>query len=87
MSKVFLKDKVPAKYDRAVFYEMVDLLERRLNLFSQYKGEATAAPTFGAYARGDWYKNSLPSPSGWFGWECVASGSPGTWKGFGLIEG
>jgi len=48
---------------------------------------STAAPTTGAYARGDFVRNSAPSELGSasskyviYGWVCVASGTPGTWR-------
>lgn len=46
----------------------------------------TAAPTTGAHARGDLVWNSAPSAAGYTGWICVTAGTPGTWKGFGVIE-
>ena len=46
---------------------------------------STAAPTTGAYAQGDFVRNSAPSELGSasskyviFGWLCVSSGTPGT---------
>ena len=32
------------------------------------------------------FNNALPSPGGFAGWICTASGAPGTWKGFGAIS-
>lgn len=46
----------------------------------------TAAPSSGTYARGDRVWNTTPAATGWVGWVCVSSGTPGTWKGFGAIE-
>lgn len=46
----------------------------------------TAAPTGGAWVAGDICYNSEPSAGGSVGWVCVTSGTPGTWKGFGVIE-
>ena len=55
----------------------------------------TAAPTIGTYNRGDSEAllrsadrifNSAPTPGGWSGWICTASGTPGIWKGFGSIS-
>mgnify|MGYP001351527838 CR=1 FL=1 len=46
----------------------------------------TAAPTTGTWARGDIVYNSAPSATGFAGWVCVTAGTPGTWKGFGVIE-
>lgn len=40
----------------------------------------SAAPTTGAWNRGDIVWNSAPSSGGTPGWTCTASGSPGTWK-------
>jgi lysophospholipase L1-like esterase len=48
--------------------------------------QGTAAPTTGYFLRGDKVENTTPSASGYSGWVCVTSGSPGTWKGYGLIE-
>ena len=41
---------------------------------------ATAAPTTGVHAQGDFIRNSKPAASGAFGWVCVTSGTPGVWK-------
>jgi hypothetical protein len=46
----------------------------------------TAAPTTGTYNQGDVVYNTTPTASGYMGWTCVISGTPGTWKGFGLIQ-
>ena len=49
-------------------------------------GSATAAPTTGTYAVGDKVENSVPAAGGYIGWVCVTAGTPGTWKGYGLIS-
>lgn len=48
---------------------------------------ATAAPTTGTWKQGDFIRNSAPSELGSagskyviFGFVCVASGTPGTWR-------
>lgn len=46
---------------------------------------AVAAPTTGAWLRGDIVWNVEPSAGGYAGWICVTSGTPGTWKEFGAI--
>lgn len=46
----------------------------------------TAAPTSGAWERGDIVFNTAPSAGGKVGWACVTAGSPGTWKAFGAID-
>lgn len=45
-----------------------------------------AAPTAGTWAKGDFVRNNNPTELGSasskyvvFGWQCVASGTPGTW--------
>ncbi len=45
----------------------------------------TAAPTSGAWARGDIVWNVSPAAGGFAGWICTATGTPGTWKTFGAI--
>lgn len=47
---------------------------------------ASSVPTEGNYKRGDIVWNAAPTPGGFLGWICVATGTPGTWKGFGTIE-
>lgn len=47
---------------------------------------AAAAPTTGAWARGDIVWNRDPVAAGYAGWICVTAGTPGTWKRFGAIE-
>jgi hypothetical protein len=46
----------------------------------------TAIPTTGTYVKGDVIYNTTPAPGGYMGWTCITAGSPGAWKGFGLIE-
>jgi hypothetical protein len=43
-------------------------------------------PSAGAWNLGDMLYNTNPTPGGYVGWICTVSGTPGTWKGFGLIE-
>lgn len=47
---------------------------------------STAAPTVGTFRQGDFIRNSAPSELGAagskyvvHGWQCVTSGTPGTW--------
>lgn len=56
-------------------------------LFHAGDNAATAAPTTGTYAQGDFVRNSNPTELGvalakyvLIGWVCVASGTPGTWR-------
>lgn len=60
-----------------------DLADGRI---SARDSAATAAPTGGEYARGDFITNSEPAELGSagskyvvLGWVCTASGNPGTW--------
>tara|TARA_B100001057_G_scaffold289536_1_gene289600 strand:- start:3137 stop:4207 length:1071 start_codon:yes stop_codon:yes gene_type:complete len=45
-----------------------------------------SVPTSGNYIKGDIIYNASPQPSGYVGWICVRSGSPGEWNPFGLIS-
>jgi hypothetical protein len=87
-----LLQNIPANYSRSSFTDILNTLVQQVDSLSEgkrsaYHGAMSAPPTTGAHVRGDWVKNSLPSPSGFFGWICTDSGEPGTWKGFGLIQG
>lgn len=44
------------------------------------------APATGQHEKGDIVWNNNPTPGGYMGWVCTASGTPGTWKGFGVIQ-
>lgn len=46
----------------------------------------SSPPTSGTRKKGDRILNSDPAGGEYAGWICTVSGSPGTWKGFGLIE-
>jgi len=52
--------------------------------FNDYKMDAT--PSAGVWNLGDRVMNSDPAASEYVGWVCVASGTPGTWQGFGKID-
>jgi hypothetical protein len=43
-------------------------------------------PTAGTWKVGDKIYNVTPTPGGYEGWVCTTAGTPGTWKGFGLIQ-
>jgi hypothetical protein len=45
-----------------------------------------AAPLVGSYTKGDLIYNTNPTPGGYVGWICTASGTPGTWNTFGAIN-
>ena len=52
----------------------------------RYVSTGSAAPTTGTWVQGDRILNSAPTSGGYSGWICTASGTPGTWKTFGLIS-
>ncbi|MGD7706201.1 glycosyl hydrolase family 28-related protein [Microlunatus sp. Y2014] len=47
----------------------------------------TAAPTSGAHTAGSTVRNTAPQAGGVMGWVCVTAGTPGTWRGYGTVEG
>jgi hypothetical protein len=46
----------------------------------------TVAPSTGTWNQGDMVYNTAPAAAGYIGWVCVTTGTPGVWKGFGLIQ-
>jgi hypothetical protein len=46
---------------------------------------AAGPPSTGAHAPPEYVLNAAPAPGGVVGWVCVAAGTPGTWKPWGLI--
>jgi len=48
--------------------------------------KASALPTIGTWAKGDKIINTNPVAGGYEGWICVTAGTPGIWKGYGLIQ-
>jgi Pectate lyase superfamily protein len=46
----------------------------------------SSIPTAGTWAVGDKLQNTTPVAGGYSGWVCTTAGTPGTWKGFGLIQ-
>lgn len=76
-------DPVLQKTLRDISYQVNLLSEGRIE--AEYSA-MTSAPASGAYAQGDFIRNSAPSELGTagskylvFGWVCVSSGTPGTW--------
>lgn len=81
-------------YERELNFKLITILRQianKLNLFadgraSAIDNQATAAPTTGTWALGDFVKNSAPSELGApgskyviEGWINVSAGTPGTW--------
>lgn len=52
----------------------------RTSALTSVDSEGSAAPTAGAWRRGDRVWNNAPSALTTPGWICVSAGSPGTWK-------
>lgn len=98
--KVSADPRLPAVIDLSVssmerFRSQLTLILReyasQLNSLSEGRGGAVtnatiAAPTTGAWAVGDFVRNSTPSELGSaaskyiiHGWQCTVSGTPGTW--------
>lgn len=46
----------------------------------------TTYPTAGTWTAGRTVYNATPASGGYLGWVCTVGGTPGTWKGFGLIQ-
>lgn len=46
----------------------------------------SAAPSADQWYVGDVVDNSAPAAAGYSGWVCTTAGTPGTWKGYGLIQ-
>lgn len=46
---------------------------------------SSAPPVTGTYLLGDIVYNTAPASAGYIGWVCTVAGTPGTWKGFGVI--
>ena len=44
------------------------------------------APIVGTWALGSRVENSEPAPGEYLGWICTTAGTPGVWKGYGLIQ-
>lgn len=49
-------------------------------------GTGDEIPTSGTYIQGDIVYNNNPVPTGYVGWVCIRSGTPGEWKPFGQIS-
>lgn len=46
----------------------------------------STVPQTGYHTQGEMVYNSQPVSAGYIGWVCVETGTPGTWKTFGLIS-
>jgi hypothetical protein len=87
---VTLHEKVIIKHKLGVgvknFVEDVDVTTGGPVRFQGKKFETgDSIPTGGSYSKGDIVWNTEPKPSGYVGWICTRSGTPGSWKPFGQI--
>lgn len=69
----------------------LEALVERHGIPGQVKRWGTAAPSAsgdGTFKVGDIVWNTVPAAGGasYVGWVCTTAGTPGTFKGFGLIE-
>jgi hypothetical protein len=76
---------------RVNYYGNTGALLSGASSYYQSNGETdiyygTAAPVSGTYKQGDILHNVSPVASGFIGFVCVASGTPGTWKPYGPIS-
>lgn len=55
---------------------------------NRFLGWSASYPVSGTHQQGDLVNNLNPSAGGssYLGWVCTTGGSPGTWKGYGLIQ-
>ena len=74
----------------SVFTDRIDAVSANFTeafILNGMRVRVTAAvPTGGFHDTGDIAFNSDPQAGGTVGWVAVASGTPGTWKEFGVIE-
>lgn len=90
MSKLSLINRIPYEYDRQTFTDLFLAIEKQVNALSEGRiyarhEAASVAPTTGAYAQGDIVWNSGVSATGFVGWVCITSGSPGSWTTWGAV--
>lgn len=77
-----------SEFDKNGWSHHVDWLFRLYKYITSFvpQNTASAIPTTGTWALGSILWNSAPTAGGYIGWVCITAGSPGTWKGFGLIQ-
>jgi hypothetical protein len=84
-------DAETARWFREIAQQVNGVSEGRVGA---YYTASTAAPTAGAWAKGDQVRNSAPAETGSAsskyvvtGWICTASGTPGTWLAMRTLTG
>lgn len=58
-----------------------------LAITTYYASGMAGPPTAGTYQAGDRYIDIAPPSGGPDGWQCIAAGTPGTWKPTGAVHG
>ena len=96
MSKLNVTPRVNVDAETARWYREIST---QVNAISEgrivgFYTAATAAPTTGTWAQGDFVKNSAPAEAGSAsskyivtGWICTVSGTPGTWLAARVLTG
>ena len=101
MPKLNLEQFVSQEYDRGLMTEMVRQLEDSINRLSsgaiyQNYNATTSTPggTTVSHSVGDFVKNAIPTELGTagnmyivYGWVCIASGTPGTFREARILTG
>ncbi|QNG60394.1 right-handed parallel beta-helix repeat-containing protein [Bacillus sp. PAMC26568] len=79
------KDWIPNDSKR--IYSVTDFSAANyLKVTGSFNGSMSAPPTDKYWRVGMLIYNSAPTAGGYLGWVCTATGTPGTWKGFGAIQ-
>lgn len=65
---------------------VVDSTDEKIVLGTNSISFGSSAPSDGDWSQGDIVFNTGASAGGFAGWICVTSGTPGTWKTFGVIS-
>lgn len=73
---------INSKYDTLSYYDMYN--STFMPRIHEIRDDS--APQYGTWKVGDIVHNTNPTAGSYIGWVCITAGSPGTWKGFGLIQ-
>jgi len=88
MNRAIIKDNEGfdvGNVNKFVIADIIELITDR-NMKMRNTTWGTSIPTTGSYRVGDIVNNAYPSNGEYIGWVCTGVGTPGTWKGFGLIQ-
>ena len=90
MSKLSLTNRVEQKFRQQNLTDVVFAIQTQVNALSEGKisaryQAASVSPTTGDYAQGDIVWNLGVSATGFVGWVCITSGSPGSWTTWGAV--